>query len=38
MAWIVREGSDIKPPMNEDQIIALKEQYPEEFKKLYKEI
>ena len=37
MGWIVKEGSDIKPEMTEEQILAFKKQYPKEFNKVYKE-
>jgi len=35
MTWIVKEGNDIKPAMTEEQILAFKRQYPEEFNKTY---
>ena len=38
MTWIVKEGSDIKPAMTEEQILVFKNQYPDEFNKIYKEV
>ncbi len=38
MAWVVREGNEIKPAMTEEQIQIFKNQYPEEFNKTYKEV
>jgi len=38
MAWILKEGQDIRPAMTEEQIMIFKQQYPEEFYKIFKEV
>ena len=38
MDWVVKENNDIKPEMTAEQIRIFREQHPNEFNRVYKEI